>query len=176
MKKGLIHVYTGAGKGKTTAAMGLALRAAGCGYQVKIFQFCKGRPSGELNMLQKLDRIELHRDECGSTKFSWDMNAEEKAEWIDAQQMLFDDACEAACDPDCDLVILDEALGAVHAGALQLSQLLYLMSHKYKGTELVITGRDAPEQLIQAADYVTEMRAVRHPYEQGIDARRGIEF
>lgn len=176
MKKGLTHIYTGDGKGKTTAAMGLVLRALGCGYEVKVFQFCKGMPSGELGALAKLPHVSVRRDSCGSKKFSWDMSEAEKAEWIDAQQALYDEACEAACSPDVDMVVLDEALGAMHAGAIQPAQLKYLIGHKYKGTELIITGRAAPRELIDLADYVTEMKMLKHPYEQGVDARRGVEF
>lgn len=176
MKKGLVHIYTGDGKGKTTAALGLAMRASGNGYDVQIYQFCKNTPSGELNALAKLPHVQVFRAESNCKKFTWDMNEEEKLAWIEAQQALFDQACEAACDPNTDLVILDEALGAMHAGAVEPSQLKYLISHKYKGAELVLTGRDAPQALIDAADYVTEMRMLKHPFQQGIDARRGIEF
>ena len=176
MKKGLVHIYTGDGKGKTTAAMGLAIRAAGCGYEVRIFQFCKSMQTGEINSLGKLDRITFQRDGCDIKKFSWQRTPEENEIWIGAQQALFDDACEAACDPDCDVVIMDELMGAIHAGAIDVSQVKYLLTHKYKGTELVMTGRNAPTALIELADYVTEMKCIKHPYQQGIDARRGIEM
>ena len=176
MKKGLVHVYTGDGKGKTTCAVGLAIRACGCGYDVKIFQFCKGVPSGELQSIGKLPHIQLFRDDCQLKKFAWDMTSEEKQVWIEAQQALFDDACEAAQDPNTDMVIMDEVLGAMHAGAIDLSQLKYLILHKYHGTELVLTGRAAPAALFEFADYVTEMKPIKHPLERGIDARRGVEF
>jgi cob(I)alamin adenosyltransferase len=104
------------------------------------------------------------------------MTAEEKAVWAEAQQALFDEACDAACDKDVDMVILDEALGAVSEGAIDEGQLAYLIGHKYRGTELVITGRDAGEKLTALADYVTEMRAVRHPFAAGVPARKGIEY
>lgn len=176
MTKGLTHIYTGDGKGKTTAAMGLALRALGAGLQVRIFQFCKGQPTGELAPLSKLSPGIVRRAECDVKKFTWDMNPEEKAAWAEAQQALFDEACEAACDPDVDLVILDEALGAAASGAIGWDQLAYLIGHKYRGTELVLTGRNAPEKLTALADYVTEMRPVKHPYQAGVPARKGIEY
>ena len=176
MTKGLTHIYTGDGKGKTTAAMGLALRALGAGLKVMIFQFCKSQPTGELTSLSKLAPGIVRRAECGVKKFTWDMNPEEKAAWQEAQQALFDEACEAACDNQVDLVILDEALGAVGAGAIDPGQLAYLIGHKYRGTELVLTGRNAPAKLVELADYVTEMREVRHPYQAGIPARKGIEY
>ncbi len=156
--------------------MGLAIRAAGCGYDVRIFQFCKGRETGELNALKKLEHVTVQRDGCQSKKFVWQMDETEKAEWAEAQQALFDEACEAACDPEVDMVVMDEVLGAVHAGAVDLGQVRYLVGHKCKGTELVMTGRGAPEGLVELADYVTEMRCVKHPYERGVDARRGIEM
>ena len=176
MKKGLVHIYTGDGKGKTTCAMGLALRAAGNGLTVRIFQFCKNTPSGEIKPLTSLPTVELHRASHASQKFVWDMDAQEKAEFHQAQQALFDDACEAACDPQVDLVILDEAMAAMASGALDLSQVAYLITHKSKGCELVLTGRNAPQKLIDLADYVTEMRMIDHPYEHGVFARKGIEF
>ena len=176
MNTGLTHIYTGDGKGKTTAAIGLCLRAAGNGLNVRLYQFCKNTPSGELKPLAALPGVEIHRAQTQCRKFVWDMNDEEKAEWLDAQQSLFDEACESACDKSIDLVVLDEALGAMAAGAIELSHLLYLIDHKAKGTELVLTGRNAPQALIEKADYVTEMRAIRHPYEKGTHARKGIEY
>lgn len=176
MTRGQTHIYTGDGKGKTTAAMGLALRALGAGLTVRIFQFCKSRPSGEVGALSKLAPGIVRCAQCDIKKFSWDMNAEEKQAWAEAQQALFDEACEAACDKNVDVVILDEALGALHGGGVELSQLAYLIGHRYKGVELVITGRDAPEKLIALADYVTEMRAIKHPHLGGLEARKGIEY
>ncbi len=176
MTKGLTHIYTGNGKGKTTAAMGLALRALGAGLQVRIFQFCKSQPTGELTSLMRLAPGIVRRADSPVKKFTWDMAAEEKALWAEAQQALFDEACEAACNKDVDLVVLDEVMGALSAGAVDSGQLAYLIGHKYRGTELVLTGRDAPEKLTGLADYVTEMRQVKHPYAAGIPARKGIEF
>jgi cob(I)alamin adenosyltransferase len=172
----LTHIYTGDGKGKTTAAMGLAIRAIGAGLQVRIFQFCKNQPTGEVVSLGRLAPGVLRRADCAVKKFTWDMTAEEKAVWAEAQQALFDEACDAACDKDVDMVILDEALGAVSEGAIDEGQLAYLIGHKYRGTELVITGRSAGEKLTALADYVTEMRAVRHPFAAGVPARKGIEY
>ena len=176
MTKGLTHIYTGDGKGKTTAAMGLALRALGAGLTVKIFQFMKSQPTGELAMLNKIAPGILRRADSPVKKFVWDMTEDEKAVWSEAQQALFDEACDAACDNSVDLVILDEALGAASAGALGADQLAYLIAHKYRGTELVLTGRDAPAKLVALADYVTEMRMLKHPFSAGIQARKGIEY
>ena len=176
MTKGLTHVYTGEGKGKTTAAMGLALRALGAGLQVRVFQFCKSQPSGEIRALSKIAPGIVRRADCDQKKFTWDMTPAEKEAWTEAQQALFDEACDAACDKDVDLVILDEALGAASAGALGVDQLAYLIAHKYRGTELVLTGRNAPARLIELADYATEMRMIKHPYAAGVQARKGVEY
>ncbi|NLG25220.1 MAG: cob(I)yrinic acid a,c-diamide adenosyltransferase [Clostridiales bacterium] len=176
MKRGLTHIYTGNGKGKTTAAMGLALRASGCGLRVAIFQFMKKTPSGEVAALALHERVTLCRAGTGCAKFLSDMTDEEKARCLDAQQELFDQACEAACDGAFDMVVLDEALGAMHAGAMDARQLAYLIEHRHRGTELVLTGRGAPQPLIDLADYVTEMRPIKHPYDRGTHARRGVEY
>lgn len=174
MRKGLTHIYTGDGKGKTTCAVGLCLRAAGNGLTVKFFQFCKGRPSGELKPLGSF--CEVRRADAEETGFTWEMTEEQKAAWTLKQHDLFDEACEAACSKDNDLVVLDEALGAMNAGALSEDQLCYLIGHKNPGTELVITGRGATKRLMELSDYVTEMRPVKHPMEAGIYARKGIEY
>ena len=176
MKKGLTHVYTGDGKGKTTAALGLALRAAGCGYRAAIYQFCKREPAGELQALKAVERVKVARAACEVIKSAWEMTPEEKAQWVEAQQSLFDEACEELCEGSADLVVLDEITGAVLGGAIDEKQLLYLVERKRRNVELVLTGRGASPALIAAADYVTEMRAVRHPYERGIPSRRGIEY
>ncbi|MEF9896002.1 MAG: cob(I)yrinic acid a,c-diamide adenosyltransferase, partial [Clostridia bacterium] len=139
-------------------------------------QFFKNSPSGELKSLALFYIIQLALAYMTTYKFLWDLNTEEKAAWIEAQQALFDEACEAACSKDVDLVILDEALGALHSGALDIASISYLMDHRNPGTELVLTGRAAPDKLLAKADYVTEMRAIKHPYEDGVHARKGIEY
>lgn len=175
MKKGLVHIYTGDGKGKTTAAMGLLIRAAGQNMRVIAYQFLKAVPSGELKSLAKLD-IPVRRAENASAKFTWDMTREELDVECELQQQLFDEACEDACSGEYDLVVLDEALGAVKAGMIKDAELLYLIQHKHKGTEIVLTGRDLSAALKNAAHYVTEMRPIKHPIDEGMQARRGIEY
>ena len=176
MNTGLIHIYTGDGKGKTTAAMGLALRALGRGFRVEIFQFCKSTDSGELHSLSKLDGVRIHRADCHINKFSWQMDEAEKAQWLSAMGALFDRAGRIAAEGGADVLILDELMGAIHSGAITSAQAAQLIARKAPGTELVLTGRAAPESLIALADYVTEMCCIKHPYTQGIGARQGIEF
>ena len=175
MKKGLVHIYIGDGKGKTTAAMGLLLRAAGQNFRCAAYQFLKGMPSGELNALKKLE-VPVRRAENASAKFTWDMTSEELDAHNALQQQLFDDLCEDACSGEYDLLILDEILDAVKSGAIPESELLYLVQHKHKGTELVLTGRIAGKSLKDAANYVTEMKSLKHPITEGVQARRGVEY
>ena len=176
MENGLIHIYTGEGKGKTTAAIGLAVRAAGHGLRVGIYQLCKGADTGELHSLAKLDCVSLHRANCDIKKFIWEMSDQQRAQWRAATRTLFEKASRAAAGEGTDLVILDEVFGAMSAGAIDEGMIEQLMRTKGRGVELVLTGRNAPESLIALSDYVTEMRCVKHPYSKGIGARRGIEL
>lgn len=171
MEKSCVQVYTGNGKGKTTAAMGLAVRAAGQGLTVKIVQFMKGRDTGELYSLGKLG-IELVRA-SESTKFFHMMSDEEKA-------ALRASACDVLRLVDTwlnqvDLLILDEALGALTSGVLRLDEMLHIMDSR-GSTEIVLTGRNAPEEITREADLVTEMREVKHYMQSGVGARRGVEY
>ncbi len=171
MDKSCVQVYTGNGKGKTTAAMGLAVRAAGQGLTVKIVQFMKGRDTGELTSLGKLG-IELVRA-SESTKFFHMMNEQEKA-------ALRENACDVLCLIDTwldhvDMLILDEALGALTCGVLKLDELLHIMDSR-GGTEVVLTGRNASDEIVRKADLVTEMREIKHYMQSGVGARKGIEY
>lgn len=171
MEKSCVQVYTGNGKGKTTAAMGLAMRAAGQGLAVKIVQFMKGRGTGEMVSLQKLG-IELVRA-SHSEKFFHTMTDDEKtALRADAQTVLH--LIDAWLN-HIDLLILDEALGALTCGIVKLNELLGIIDSR-GGTEIVITGRNAPDEIIGKADLVTEMREVKHYMTSGVNARRGIEY
>jgi cob(I)alamin adenosyltransferase len=171
MKQSCVQIYTGDGKGKTTAAAGLALRAVGRGLCVKVVQFLKGRDSGEVMMLEQLG-VEVRRISAGG-KFLWDMNDDERAAVRrDAQAAL---EVIRGWLGTVDVLVLDEALGALHGGLLSLDDLTDLIERR-GGTEIVLTGRAAPEELIRRADLVTEMRPVKHYMDAGIKARKGIEF
>lgn len=171
MEKGLIHIYTGDGKGKTTAALGLALRAKGAGLTVLIAQFLKGRDTGELGPLRALGIPVIRSD---VEKFIPYMTPEEREECREGQQRCFTSVCREAASYD--LVILDEIFAAVATGMIGKEQLLGLIRDKPASAELVLTGRDAPEDIVALADYVSEIRAVKHPYDRGLAARRGIEY
>jgi cob(I)alamin adenosyltransferase len=177
-RKGLTIVYTGNGKGKTTAALGLALRAAGNKLPVLIVQFIKGQwKTGEQHSLPLLaPTIRLERMGKGFTIERLRNRRVPVDEHHRAAQEAFEYAREQVLSGDWALVVLDELLGAVKAGLVPLDDVLELVREKPAMGHLVITGRNAPEALVAAADLVTEMREVKHPFKAGIAAQRGIEF
>lgn len=167
----LVHIYTGDGKGKTTAALGLAMRAKGSGLTVLIVQFLKGRDTGELKALRKLGIPVIRSD---VKKFIPYMNPEELKMCKQEQSACFDKVQEEAAQYD--LVVLDEIFGAVSTGMVAESELIHFVKTKAESVELVLTGRDASDEMIGLADYVSEIQSLKHPYDKGIQARRGIEF
>ena len=170
MTHGLIIVHTGEGKGKTTAALGLALRAFGAGLKVLILQFIKGGQTyGELDAL-KLLNIEIRQCGLGFTK-NGDIN-EHKA----AAQETLKIAQDEIISEKWDLIILDEINYAVKFGLITEDGMLNLVKIRPPELHLVFTGRDATEKIIDAADLVTEMKLIKHPFQRGIKAQRGIEF
>ena len=177
-RRGLVIVNTGNGKGKTTAALGLAVRAAGNGFKVLIIQFIKGQwKTGESQALTALaPNVELVRMGKG---FTIERLRDKRIPLEDheaAAADAFARAAEVVRSGAYDMVVLDELLGSIKAGLVSLDDVLQLIRDKPARLHLVLTGRGAPQPLIDAADLVTEMRAVKHPYEQGIKAQRGIEF
>ena len=169
--RGRVQVYTGDGKGKTTAAIGLAVRCAGAGYHVFLAQFVKGMHYCELDALGRLEVLITVR-QYGRTHF---ITGEPEPEDIEAAQAGLADARQAMLSGDYRLVILDEANVATHFGLFPVEDLLALIDARPEGVELVITGRRADPRVIERADLVTEMRCVKHYYDQGLPARRGIE-
>jgi cob(I)alamin adenosyltransferase len=171
--KGLLIVFTGNGKGKTTAALGMALRAAGHGLKVLILQFIKGAWSyGELEALKRFDEIEI--EPLGSG-FTW------KKETLDEDARLarsgWERAVTAMTESPYDMIILDELNYVLSYGLLPLELVLEAISKRRAKLHVVVTGRNAPEELVRAADLATEMRQIKHPYhDQGIKAQPGIEF
>lgn len=193
--KGMIQVYTGNGKGKTTAAIGLSLRAAGAGKKVMFFQFMKAKGYSEHNVLAELaPRIDL--ETVGKPFFIMPEGAEKEAEaekWKDKAvvfpsgkppgdyQTIIDlglaRAAQALAQGEYDLVVLDEINVALSFGLIGWPKLEQILDQKAEGTEVVLTGRGAPPELTDKADLVTEMREIKHYYrEQGLAARPGIEY
>jgi len=175
-KKGLIHVYYGDGKGKTTAALGLALRAAGCGQNVVIVQFLKNWKCGEHEPLSKLTNITLLQGKVPDSKFVHEMTEEEKHQTKTIQNDCLKKAVELTENNKCNLLVLDEALDAQELGVLDTRILEELIYSKPDLLELIITGRRITGRLFEHADYVTEMVKHKHPYDKGVGARRGIEY
>lgn len=169
--KGYMHVYTGEGKGKTTAALGLALRAAGAGYKVFLAQFVKGGSYSELNALKRLDDL-ITVEQFGLGRFIHGKPSESD---IDAARKGLKKMREVLSSGDYRVVVLDEANIALHYGLFSIEELVDLADCRTEETELVITGRHAPSEIIEKADLVTEMKAVKHYYKEGVRARVGIE-
>lgn len=168
--KGLLHLYWGDGKGKTTAAMGLALRALGSGKRVVIVQFLKGGSSGEIPLLEQLG-AKIYRGKAGQ-KFVFQMNDEEKA----ATRRLQNENLTKALAEPADLLILDEAGSAWELNMADQDLLRRAVLERPEEQECVLTAHQPPEWMAEAADYSTEMKCHRHPYQKGIKARKGIEY
>jgi len=171
---GLIHVYCGDGKGKTTAALGLILRAAGRGLKVVLARFLKKPESGELLSLSRLPEVHYVAWE-GCAKFSFRMTEQEKQELRVRQNEILEEAFRVARREEAQLLVLDEAIGSCDKELLDETRLLELLRERPKRLEVVMTGRNPGKKILELADYVTEMRKVKHPFERGIPARIGIE-
>lgn len=174
-QNGLIHIYCGDGKGKTTAAFGLAMRCAGYGQHVLIVQFLKGWDSGELRAAERFPEIKLLRGDA-SNKFVFQMDDGEKQAVLKKHTEIVARAKTLLSDGGFRLLILDEVLSAWNLGLVGHSAVLQLLQDRPAKVEVVMTGRNPPPELSALADYISEVRKVRHPYDRGIDARRCIEF
>jgi cob(I)alamin adenosyltransferase len=171
MRRGYIQIYTGTGKGKTTAALGLALRAAGAGLRVFIAQFIKGRQCSEHRILEKFDEFITIRQYGKGLILKRQVTEAD----ISAAREGIRETKEIIASREFDVVILDEANVAVHCGLISIEDLLEIISAKPRNLELVITGRYADERVIQKADLVTEMKEIKHYAKKGVKARVGIE-
>ncbi len=193
LERGLIQVYTGDSKGKTTAALGLVLRAVGHGFYACMIQFLKGGAyTGELFAAQRLypnfvirqygitcpysALIRQGEAECKGCGRCFTEKGKVTEENLNLVQLAFKAAEEAVCSGEYDIVILDEINHAFHFGLLPVADALALLAKKPAHVEVIITGRNAPPEIIAAADLVTEMRIVKHPFQEGIKSRRGIEY
>jgi len=174
MQQGLIHIYCGNGKGKTTACIGLALRCAGRGNKVLLVQFLKSRTTGELTSLQYVPNIEVMRGKA-IMKFTFQMTEEEKKQVLLEHEKLFENVIKKCSDEKIDLLILDEVIGACNTGVFNAASLLEFLKNKPVSMEVVLSGRDPQAELVELADYVSEIKKIKHPYDKGIPARTGIE-
>src|SRR5438105_6354435 len=172
-EKGLVIVHTGAGKGKTTAALGLAFRALGQGLKVGIVQFIKGAiPTGEAALAARLGDLGLEMHTMGDG-FTW--NTQDRTQDTASARKAWDRAVALLRDPSFDLVILDELNVVLKHGYLPLDEVLDELRKKREMLHVVVTGRNARDELIGLADLVTEMKLVKHPYRSGVKAQKGIE-
>ena len=170
MNKGLVHLYWGDGKGKTTAAFGLALRMLGSGGSVAVVQFLKDGQSSELQPLRQLG-ARVYSGQPGTGFFS-QMTPEERR----TVRARHDDLLQQALAQPCDLLVLDEACAACRLGMVDEGLVRHAVLDRPAGREVVLTGRDPADWMQLAADYSTEMRCHKHPYQQGITARKGEEY
>lgn len=170
---GKVHVYCGEGKGKTTASIGLSIRALGSGYKVVFAQFLKTSQTGELESFQNLENIEVIRSNK-PMKFTFQMNEEELAECKNINEFMFQEIIGREFTEKT-LLVLDESVGTMEKGLLDEEMVLdFLRSNPL--CEVVLTGRGPSDALLELADYVTEMKKIKHPYDKELPARRGIEF
>lgn len=171
---GLIHIYCGEGKGKTSAALGLALRAAGAGMKVLFVQFLKDGSSSEISMLQRLG---IETACCPDIrKFVFQMTEAERFQAGEEYSRLLSAAVSRCREEGFGLLVLDEVLPACRLGLVPEEALMDFLRSKPSELEVVLTGRESSPALLELADYVTEMKKLRHPYDRGIQARKGIEF
>ena len=171
--KGLLHIYCGKGKGKTTAAVGLSVRAAGAGKSVLFVQFFKNGMSSELEMLKLLPKVKTLTNQK-PVNFFLKMNDEQKREASEIYSELLDNALSMA--EDYDVLVLDEIISTCHYGIVDEAKLRSFIENRPEEMEVILTGRNPSEKLMELADYITEMTKIKHPYDKDIPARKGIEF
>ena len=171
----MIHAYYGDGKGKSTAAAGIALRAAGNRLRVMYVQFLKTENTGERAALQMIDRITL--TSCPlELKYTYEMDDRERQQVSVMFRGIFERAAAITLSDRYDMVILDEVFDVINEGMLSESSVFEFISNAPNNIEIVMTGRKPPKRFIDAADYVTEFKKIKHPFDRGIQARKGIEY
>ncbi|MCI7814698.1 MAG: cob(I)yrinic acid a,c-diamide adenosyltransferase [Lachnospiraceae bacterium] len=176
MKKGtgLVHIYYGNGKGKTTTGMGLSIRAAGYGYKVLLYQFMKNNKTSERKVLEKVENITII-DGKEQVKFSFQMTPEEKEEQRKFYNEEFQRITAKAVEEHYDVLFMDETIYTVSAGLLDEALVLDFLRNKPENLEVILTGNTPSEEMIALADYVSEIGMIKHPYQKGQAARNGIE-
>lgn len=174
MNEGLFHIYYGNGKGKTTCCTGLSIRMAGSGGRVLYAFMQKGVKSSEVRLMETIENIDVIQV-CRITKFSYLLNESEREEYRRQHEDGFDKIRETAGEGKYNLVVIDEILGALKENALKLSNVIEFIDEP-RNYDIVFSGREAPDELIERADYVSRIEEVKHPYQKGIKGRKGIEF
>lgn len=171
---GYVHIYCGDGKGKTTCGMGLCTRAAGYGYRVMIYQFMKNNSTSERKILSGVENITLIPG-LDQEKFSFRMTEEEKKEHRQFYEEQFERVTKKACEDGYDVLFLDELIYTIRAGLFDEQLLLDFLDRKPEKLEVILTGQGPSEKLMSRADYISEIRKIKHPFDQGLSARPGIE-
>ncbi|MGN0513668.1 MAG: cob(I)yrinic acid a,c-diamide adenosyltransferase [Lachnospiraceae bacterium] len=174
-EKGLVHIYCGNGKGKTTAAVGLAVRCAGGGGKVLFYQFLKDGNSGEINILKNIPEIDV-METVDSAKFVFQMTPQEKSDMALLCRNKLEEISEILKNDEYDMLILDEVLHVVNFNFISPKDMLTFIKDKPEKLELVLTGYEPSEELTEAADYVSDICKVKHPFDKGIGARKLIEM
>ena len=173
-KLGFLHIYCGEGKGKTTAAMGLAVRALGNDLKVIIVQFLKNGRSGEIQVLEQTGKIKFFANP-DIKGFSFNMNDIEKNKCRENHIDIFEKATNLCLTNECDILILDEIIGAIERNLFDEKVLLKWLQERSEKIEVILTGRYPSNELIQIADYVSRIEKIKHPFDKGMYARYGIE-
>lgn len=173
--KGLVHIYEGDGKGKTTAAVGLAVRCAGDGNPVIFTQFLKDNNSGEIRAMEKIPGLTVLKN-TSSFGFTFQMNEQQKQEAALYYTRHFQDAVNLAKGEHAKLLVMDELLDAVNAGMVEEQEVIDFLKNRPEDMDIVITGRNPSEELEALSDYHSQVTKIRHPYDKGIAARKGIEY
>lgn len=171
----MVHIYYGNGKGKTTAAIGLAVRAAGSRMKVHFVQFLKTEFSGERHTLSHTENITLSFVPV-ELKFTYDMDETEKSKAANLFRKIFDESVTKVFTEKYDMIVLDEIFSAIEADMVSEHDVYEFVSNAPKNLEVVMTGHNPPERILELADYITEMKKIKHPYDNGVTARFGIEF
>ena len=169
------HIYYGDGKGKTTAAIGLAVRAAGSKMKGLFVQFLKTEFSGERHILSHTENVTLTFCPL-ELKFTFEMDDKEKAQAAKIFKGIFDNAVTTALTEKYDMVVLDEVFEAINAHMLSESEVYEFITNAPSSMEIVMTGHNPPQKFMDCADYITEFKKIKHPYDRGITGRIGIEF
>lgn len=173
--KGLVHIYCGDGKGKTTSAIGLAVRAAGDGKKVLVARFLKNNESSELNSLSYLPNITIIPCEK-DYGFFWNMSEEEKVAAKVTYSAYLQKSVHMACEDGYDMLVMDEVIATYNLELLNKVEFIEFLKNKPDKLEVVLTGRDPAKELLNLADYVSDIQKIKHPFDQGVSARKGIEF
>ena len=176
VEQGLGQVYTGDGQGKTTAAIGQGIRACGNGLKVYMIQFLKSGKTGELTTVEKLgDNFKIFRFEKPKD-FTWNLNKEELEQLREEIRTGYNFILDVIKQNKCDLLIIDEVMAVLSNNFLSVEEVLYIIDNKPKSMEIILTGRNVPKEIIEKSNLVTEMKCIKHYFNEGIPSREGIEY